>query len=278
MITTILVASLLRVRKFFFLLKRHDRMTTMITALDHISLNVNDPTAAAAQTEKLLARKVENARAQLGNVALQLVTTSGNQGFRGLAFAVDNIDAAFKTAERRALNPQPQEQGKSVTLDVDATFGVPISLVERTSATSSPQLADSPVTGLDHIVVRTTHPNRAAALYGARLGLDLRLDRTEPKWGTRFMFFRCGDLIIEVVHNLNEPASDAPDQLWGLTWRVDDIAAAHARMSASGFGVSEMRTGRKPGTRVFTVRNNTLGVPTLILQPSDARHHAVERE
>jgi catechol 2,3-dioxygenase-like lactoylglutathione lyase family enzyme len=242
----------------------------MITALDHISINVNDATAATALTEKLLGRKVDNARAQLGNVALQLVTITGNEGLHGVAFAVDNIDAAFKTAARRALKPNPPGQGKTVTLDTEATFGVPISVTERPPATLSLQLADSPVTGLDHVVIRTTHPNRAVALYGARLGLDLRLDRTEPRWGTRFMFFRCGDLIIEVVHNLNEPASDAPDHLWGLTWRVDDIAAAHARMSAAGFDVSEMRTGRKPGTQVFTVRNNTLGVPTLILQPSAA--------
>lgn len=240
----------------------------MITTLDHISINVNDTAAAAVQTEMLLGRKVEGSLAQLGNVALRLLHSAGKDGLQGLAFAVDNIDRNFKSAERRALKPQPPGQGKSITLDVEATFGVPISLVERTHAAQSPQLAEGPVTGLDHVVVRTTHPNRAVAFYGARLGLDLRLDRTEPRWGTRFMFFRCGDLIIEVVHNLNEPASDAPDLLWGLTWRVDDIAAAHARMSASGFDVSEMRTGRKPGTRVFTVRNNTLGVPTLILQPS----------
>jgi catechol 2,3-dioxygenase-like lactoylglutathione lyase family enzyme len=243
----------------------------MITALDHISISVKDTAAASALTESLLARKVENARAQLGNVALQLVPSTGNESLHGLTFAVDSIDAAFKTAERRGLKPRPPGQDRTITLDTDATFGVPISLVEVAPGKPSPQLADSPVTGLDHVVIRTTHPNRAVALYGARLGLDLRLDRTEPRWGTRFMFFRCGDLIVEVVHNLNEPASDAPDHPWGLTWRVGDIAAAHARMSAAGFDVSDMRTGRKPGTRVFTVRNNTLGVPTLILQPSAAR-------
>ncbi len=147
---------------------------------------------------------------------------------------------------------------------------MPISLVEY--ASSPPQraikAADSAITGLDHVVVRTTHPNRAAALYGARLGLDMRLDRTEPKWGTRLMFFRAGDLIVEVVHNLAEEPSDKPDQLWGLSWRAANIEAANARLKAANFDVSEIRPGRKPGTRVFTVRNNTLGVPTLILQPT----------
>ena len=45
---------------------------------------------------------------------------------------------------------------------------------------------------------RPPDPERAAALYGARLGLDMALDRSHPDWG-RLMFFRCGDLIVEVV-------------------------------------------------------------------------------
>ena len=94
----------------------------------------------------------------------------------------------------------------------------------------------------------------------------MRLDRTEPKWGARLMFFRCGDLIVESVHNLADEPSAAPDKLWGLSWRVANADAAHARLMAAGFDISEIRAGRKPGTRVFTVRNNTLGVPTLMVE------------
>ena len=36
----------------------------------------------------------------------------------------------------------------------------------------------------------------------------------------------------------------------------------------AGVDVSEVRTGRKPGTRVMTVRSGTCGVPTLLVQPS----------
>ena len=92
------------------------------------------------------------------------------------------------------------------------------------------------------------------------------LDKTEPRWGARLMFFRCGDLTVEVVHNLADEPSDTPDKLWGLSWRVANIEAANARLKSSGFDVSELRPGRKPGTRVFTVRNNTLGVPTLMIE------------
>src|SRR5216684_834018 len=123
--------------------------------------------------------------------------------------------------------------------------------------------ADAPITAMDHVVVSTADPERAAALYGARLGLDMALDRSHPDWG-RLMFFRCGDLIVEVVHRPDANADN--DKLWGLSWRVADIDATRARLASAGIDVSEVRTGRKPGTRVATVRNGTCGIPTLLVE------------
>jgi catechol 2,3-dioxygenase-like lactoylglutathione lyase family enzyme len=123
------------------------------------------------------------------------------------------------------------------------------------------------ITALDHVVVSTSDPERAAALYGARLGLDMALDRSHPDWG-RLMFFRCGDLIVEVTHRPGKERDTSQDRLSGLCWRVADIDATHARLVQAGVDVSEVRTGRKPGTRVMTVRSGTSGVPTLLVQPS----------
>jgi catechol 2,3-dioxygenase-like lactoylglutathione lyase family enzyme len=175
---------------------------------------------------------------------------------------------AFAEADGNTLR-----EGRRIELDTEATFGVPIQLVAYAtkSPPAIPHADEAAVTGLDHVVIRTTHPNRAAALYGARLGLDMRLDRTEPKWGSRLMFFRCGDLIVEVVHNLADEPSSASDKLWGLSWCVKNADAAQARLKSNGFDVSDVRTGRKPGTRVFTVRNNTLGIPTLMVEPAARR-------
>jgi catechol 2,3-dioxygenase-like lactoylglutathione lyase family enzyme len=260
----------------------------MINALDHIKLQAADLASAAKTLERLLARKVtvgeEDATVRLDNMTLELasLTEDGSEGLAGLAFEVENAGAAFRAYERRALQPAPPvafaetdatgalREGRHVDLDTNATFGVPITLIEyaknRPPFPRAGLVGEGAVSGLDHVVIRTTHPNRAAALYGARLGLDMRLDRTEPKWGARLMFFRAGDLIVEVVHNLAEP-SDMPDKLWGLSWRVQNIEAANARLKSSGFEVSDIRPGRKPGTRVFTVKNNTLGVPTLMIEP-----------
>ena len=152
-------------------------------------------------------------------------------------------------------------------IDVEATHGVTAFLVGETPDWPiAPAVGEdaAAVSGLDHVVVSTRHPNRAAALYGARLGLDFKLDRTNPDWDARLMFFRCGDLVVEVAHRLKEEPSDDPDSLWGLSWRVPDIDAAHARIGET-FAVTDVREGRKPGTRVFTVKDAPAGVPTLIL-------------
>jgi catechol 2,3-dioxygenase-like lactoylglutathione lyase family enzyme len=129
----------------------------------------------------------------------------------------------------------------------------------------SAALADAPMTAMDHVVVSTADPERAAALYGARLGLDMALDRSHLDWG-RLMFFRCGDLIVEVVQRPGANLDQAQDKLWGLSWRVADIDATRARLASTGVDVSDVRTGRKPGTRVLTVRNGTCGIPTLLVE------------
>jgi hypothetical protein len=93
----------------------------------------------------------------------------------------------------------------------------------------------------------------------------MALDRSHPDWG-RLMFFRCGDLIVEVVHRPQANLDLAQDKLWGLSWRVADIDATRARLVAAGVDVPDARAGRKPGTRVMTVRNGTCGIPTLLVE------------
>jgi len=211
----------------------------MLKALDHIALVVADLEIAVAGYEALLSRQVGGGRFQLSNTALTLASGDGPEGISALSF----------TGEA----------------DPGDTHGVAIRLVRDEPPPPSPFVADeaAAVSGLDHLVINTPDPQRAIALYGGRLGLDLRLDRTNPDWGMRLLFFRCGGLIVEIAHALNGP-SEGLDSVWGLTWRVPDIDAAHARI-APLFKTSDVRTGRKPGTRVFTVRDAPAGVPTLIL-------------
>jgi len=238
----------------------------------------------------------------LANVAVEVMAPSGTgpiaerlravlaaqgEGLASLAFAVDDIDRAHRRLARLGLDPEPVAAAESVDRATGArrrwrrtraastaTHGVRIFLVQAEQPVPPSAVIDSrdsAVGGLDHVVIRTPDPERAAALYGARLGLDMRLDRSNPEWGARLMFFRCGDLIVEIAHDLEAGVSAGPDKLWGLSWRVGDARAASARLHAAGIDVSEVRAGRKPGTHVFTVRDRTCGVPTLMLEPGPPR-------
>ena len=185
----------------------------------------------------------------------------------------------FHTAARSALSGTTLDAISGATLlwkrtraATEATRGVRLFFLERDKERPlSVRTTTGSITAMDHVVVSTSDPERAAALYGARLGLDMALDRSHPDWG-RLMFFRCGDLIVEVTHRPGKATDTSQDKLQdrlrGLCWRVVDIDATHARLAKAGVDVSEVRTGRKPGTRVMTVRSGTCGVPTLLVQPS----------
>ncbi len=219
-------------------------------------------------------------------------------GLLGLAFGTHDADACRSFFEERGLEPEAIEKGlgrdvesgafrewRRIPLPAKNTRGVKLFAIEHLSADSTltPGLPigdeRAAIFGLDHAVVRTADAEAAKAWYDDGLGLRLALDRTFPQWGARLLFFRVGGITLEVAAALTPDSAEADgkpvlssdrDQLCGLSFRVRDADGARARLDASGFDVSEARDGRKPGTRVFSVRDGTCGVPTLILQPAAA--------
>ncbi|MEO0882042.1 MAG: VOC family protein [Pseudomonadota bacterium] len=281
----------------------------MITALDHFVLICPDLSAGADAYERLLGRPPDwlsapdsgaaTALFNVANTSLELLAPvgAGAVGERlremlaergpcltSLAFQSDDIDADHHRLKRRGASPSDIMVGESRHIETganrawrrfrasdDVCAGIKTFVVQTIAgAIEGAERAPGAAHALDHIVIATPNPDRAVAHYGARLGLDFRLDRTADQWKTRFLFFRTGGLTFEVIHRLDQttdPKGD--DTIWGLTWAVMDLDAAHARLSGLGFDVSEVRTGRKPGSRVFTVRDGTLGVPTLFIAHSD---------
>ncbi|MBI2737614.1 MAG: VOC family protein [Rhodospirillales bacterium] len=230
----------------------------MIEALDHLTLG-----GSAPSYEILLGRRIVDGRLQTANAGL----TFGAAGaaLSSMVFATASLDKAAYLLERRAVGTT---KGPLLQLSTIASHGVPIALVERGQPpVPSPATTDeaSAISSLDHVVVRTPNPERAIAFYAGRLGLDLRLDRSNPDWGARLLFFRCGDLVVEIAHDLKKGVSDEPDHLWGLSWRASDIAKVNARLKSAGVDVSPVRAGRRPDTEVFSVNSHTEGVPTIVI-------------
>lgn len=239
----------------------------MIDALDHFTLQASFRAGAVGAYETLLGRQAANGRLRVGNVGVVIEDHASTAQLSSMVFATASLEKAARLLERRAV---PSERnGEQLMLSVEATHGVRIALVERSEVPeASPLLKSSEaaaISALDHVVVRTPNPDRAIALYAGRLGLDLRLDRSNPDWGSRLLFFRCGDLVVEIAHDLKAGVSNAPDQLWGLSWRAPDVARANERLKKAGVEVSEPRNGRRPGTQVFSVLSHTANVPTIVI-------------
>jgi len=275
----------------------------MIAGLDHVVVLVRELEAGVAAYQTLFARApawrstgdgAETVLFTLDNMTLELMSPSGGgvaadriraviaergEGLASICFRINDIAKMYRRLDRLMLKPEPVAEAESrdmasgATLSwkrtraaTDATRGVRLFFLERvTERPHSAATAEAPITAMDHIVVSTGDPERAAALYGARLGLDMALDRSHPDWG-RLMFFRCGDLIVEIVQRPGAAVDPARDKLYGMSWRVDNAEATRARLLSAGVDVSEVRTGRKPGTRVLTVRSSTFGIPTLLVE------------
>jgi catechol 2,3-dioxygenase-like lactoylglutathione lyase family enzyme len=239
----------------------------VIDALDHLTLSASFRAGAIGAYETLLGREAKDGQLRVGNVGLVIEDGAATARLSSMVFATRSLDDARRQLERRAV--PVQREGDQLMLAKDATHQVPIALLERSEAPSPSPLLNcaeaASVTALDHVVIRSPNPERAIVLYAGRLGLDLRLDRSNADWGSRLLFFRCGDLVVEIAHDLKKGVSDAPDELWGLSWRTPDIARANERLKKAGVEVSEPRTGRRPGTQVFTVQSHTANVPTIVI-------------
>jgi catechol 2,3-dioxygenase-like lactoylglutathione lyase family enzyme len=287
---------------------------SVLTALDHVIVLVEDVEAATRDYARLLGRTpswrgehpgqgTANALFRLENAYLELLAPAGaggigdllrgrladlGEGPLGFALATADADACAVALRARGLaaaDPTPGmgrdepsgawRRWRHVMLPAEAARGILVFAIEHLSPPDLLPLAqplgapEAAVAGVDHVVVRSDAPEAAIAFYRDALGLRLALDRTFEAWGARLLFFRVGGITIEVAAPARPPEQPAPrDSFWGVSWRVPDATAARARLLDSGFDVSEVRTGRKPGTRVCTVRAPTHGVATLLIQPA----------
>ena len=205
----------------------------MITGLDHVVALVRDIGAAKAAYQTLLGRApawqnsgegADRVLFTLENMTIELMAPSGfsvvadrmrallddQEGvLASLCFRVADMGKMHRRLDRVALKPDPVTEVESSDAESGAvlhwkrtraatelTRGVRMFFLELANERPRSAVTDiAPIDALDHVVITTEDSDRAAALYGARLGLDLALDRSHHDWG-QLMFFRCGDLIV----------------------------------------------------------------------------------
>lgn len=229
-----------------------------------VDLASDDPSSTAATHERLLGREVgagaDGRRAvAVGNVVLSLRARSDESDTHDVYFTVDDVSATRRLLDRRG---HPLADSALGALGETSAVGI----AARPDPVADP---GSDLIGLDHLVFTCDNRDAAVALFAGTFDLDFRLDQPIGQ-DARQLFFRRGDLIVEVVAAPRPPADPVPSSpvtLWGVAWRSTDVDATHARLTAAGLDLSEIRVGRKKGTRIFTVRHRELATRTVVIGP-----------
>jgi catechol 2,3-dioxygenase-like lactoylglutathione lyase family enzyme len=201
------------------------------------------------------------------------------QSLCALIFGTDDCAAFLENARAHGLEASDPVPGHGVDdtsgatrtwqnmhWDMSAARGIFSFCIRHDDLSAVPMAAiegAGPVTAVDHVVVQTKSAAAAKKFYGDQLGIRLALEQDVPDWGGTQLFFRTNSMSVEVL--ATEKAGDE-DRLWGLALKTDDIVATQKRLSDAGIAVSEVREGRKPGTKVCTAKSHVLDVPTLLIE------------
>ncbi|MDG1065927.1 MAG: VOC family protein [Luminiphilus sp.] len=280
-------------------------MSTHNTTIDHVIIAVSDLARASKDYALLLGRGpswqgrhpdygTANTLFRLDNTYIELLAAQGSgigaeavaatlqskqNALGGLVFGTEDSSeflAQARNAGLAASDPAPSHgvdelsgntrRWSNLFWDPAAARGI-FSFCICHEAESylppAPISALAPISAVDHVVVQTRDADAAKRFYGEQLGIRLALEQEVPQWGGTQLFFRASSMSIEVIAS---EKSEAMDNLWGLALKTADIDATQQRLNEAGIEVSEVRDGRKKGTRVCTVKSHALNVPTLLIE------------
>ncbi|TDG12530.1 hypothetical protein E2F43_13105 [Seongchinamella unica] len=220
----------------------------MFPAFDHILIEVPVLGAAADDYARLLPRPTGDSFL-LGNVNIRLSQVDGLARPRIASLAL--LDPALASGSSAPLAGGPGN--------------IPLSRAHSREPDYQEPASACGIYAVDHLVLQSGDADACISLFRDQLGLRLALDQQVPEWGGRMLFFRHGKMTLEVIHNPEDPP--ARDFFWGITYLCLDIDATLAVLDATGVKHSPVREGRKPGTRVSTLKSHCLGLPTLLISP-----------
>lgn len=222
------------------------------------------------------------------------------EGLYMLALGTTDVNATVREMRDAGMEVQDPHDGEGIdqmtgarrawrnaTVTPKSSHGVRIFFIEHKSPEDALPVA-APLAGdgayvkrMDHAVVLSADMEMARHIWGNALGARLALDRTFPERNTRILFFRLGDITIEISGGAEqtEEGMGKPDRLWGVAWGVDDLAKTCERLQAEGVDVSAPRRGIKPGTLVATAKGpHTHGVATLLIEHTEESFREESRQ
>lgn len=237
----------------------------MVTAFDRITITVPDLQVAGDQYGRLLGATPLACTDSHGAPALWI-------GLPNVAIELTQVEVSQPgSLEARISGLVFRDPAASAGLPINNSRELALSLEDGSvSAQYRREHPQALAAGLrvDHLVLYTGNADDCIELFCHQLGIRLALDKTVPQWGGRMLFLRAGKLTLEIIESEREQVEQ--DYFWGIAYQCTDIEQAAAELADRGVELSAIRTGRKPGTRVATLRSHCLGIPSLLLEAAPA--------
>ena len=230
---------------------------------------------------------------------------SAGEGLYALALATADIDAtvaALREKELDARDPAPgagvdettgaRREWRNARIDSSSTRGVNAFVIQHDSPESAlpvaAPLADdgSIAAAFDHTVLVSSNLEASLRLWRDAFGFDLRATVGRPG-GRTLHFLRMGASILELAGAT--PAQGGPegtsgsagerDALWGIAYRVDNLARTVERLRAAGVEVSDPLAGNAPGTQVVDLKPGfSHDVRTIFIQKDSPQKDSPQKE
>lgn len=218
-------------------------MMARVVTIDE--LVVGDPADA---WERAGFRVDERAECRIGHVAVRLVGRDRGPGI--LSWTLGGVDPALIA-------------GSGGTIDGLATDFATAPRSGRPDR--RPPAHPNGCTVIDHVVVATPDCDRTTAALG-EVGLSPRRERrTERGRRMRQVFFRAGEVIVELV-GPEAPRGSGRAAFFGVACTVPDLDATATLL---GEGLGPARDAVQPGRRIATLRHHQLGVSAALAFISD---------
>ncbi len=279
----------------------------MITDVHHVGIAVRDMEAALRfYGEALGLPLVKRGEAPARGALVALVVVGGSyleliqptrddspfaehiaehgEGLHHVALGTDDVDALVaelgaKGVPLQDMEPREGFTGRLSYLAPEAMDGALLEVVQPPPELSGGSAGDSPVSRIDHVVLRLPDVEGACGRMRDYFGLETK--RTFERGEMRFSFLRPGDVIMELIGPMKplseaRPAPSTPagaglrtGSIAGLAFEVTDIEALTAGLKERGLPVGEPHPALQGGRIVSVHASGASGVPVAFIDFSD---------